>query len=89
MGNDANSTEPNRDAHVAALKRERAGYVSNGNDERLAAVDAELERLGGGATDVDASPVERAVASAPERSESVKAKPARKRPTSRKAKAKE
>jgi hypothetical protein len=84
MGTDANSTEPTRDAHVAALKRERAGYVSNGNDERLAAVDAELKRLGGGATDVD--PVERAVASAPERSESVKAKPARK-PSSRKAKA--
>jgi hypothetical protein len=81
---DANSTEPNRDAKVAALKRERAGYVASGNPDRIAAVDAELERLGGGMTDVD--PVERAVASAPERAEPVKAKPARK-PAARKAKA--
>ena len=31
---------------VAALKRERAGYVAAGKTERVEAVDAELERLG-------------------------------------------
>lgn len=83
---DANSTEPNRDAYVAALKRERAGYVASGDTDRLKAVDAELAKHGGGATDVESSPVERAVAAAPEKAEAVKAKPARRKPTTRKAK---
>jgi hypothetical protein len=33
-------------AQVAALLRERAGYVEKGLDDRVAAVDAELRRLG-------------------------------------------
>ncbi|MDV5147183.1 hypothetical protein R1T08_24150 [Streptomyces sp. SBC-4] len=33
-------------AYVDALLRERAGYVTHGKTERVAAVDAELERLG-------------------------------------------
>jgi hypothetical protein len=38
--------EVQREAYVAALQRERAGYVQRGLDDRVAAVDAELKRLG-------------------------------------------
>jgi hypothetical protein len=34
------------DPYVVALVRERAGYVVRGLDDRVAAVDAELARLG-------------------------------------------
>lgn len=38
---------PTRDeAHIAALQRERAGYVQRNLPERVTAVDAELSRLG-------------------------------------------
>lgn len=35
-----------QDAYIAALRRERAGYVRYSRTDRVAAVDAELERLG-------------------------------------------
>lgn len=79
---DPNNTErndPNAEAYRAALKRERAHYLSTGNTERLAAVDRELGKLEG-------DPVERAVAAPAESSEPVKAKPARRKPATRKAK---
>lgn len=34
------------EAHIAALKRERAGYARYGREDRVAEVDAELERYG-------------------------------------------
>ncbi|MFG1898688.1 hypothetical protein ACGFIP_32240 [Micromonospora zamorensis] len=34
------------EAHIAALRRERAGYVQRNLPDRIAAVDAELSRLG-------------------------------------------
>lgn len=42
------------ESRVAALQREREAYVKRGLDDRVAAVDAELERLGyrAGAGDV-------------------------------------
>ena len=39
-------TEEQRAAKIAALVVERAGYVSRGLTDRVAAVDAELRRLG-------------------------------------------
>lgn len=35
-----------KDAHVAALKRERLSYEAHDRKDELAAVDAELKRLG-------------------------------------------
>lgn len=35
-----------REAYVSALQREREGYVQRGLDDRVAAVDEELKRLG-------------------------------------------
>lgn len=35
-----------REAHLAALRYEREGYVRHGREDRMADVDAELERLG-------------------------------------------
>lgn len=45
------NTDPNDsgvlwESRVAALQREREGYVTRGMDDRVAAVDDELERLG-------------------------------------------
>lgn len=37
-------TKAQREARVAALKRERAGYVQDGKDDRVKAVDAELRK---------------------------------------------
>lgn len=37
---------PRDDRMIAALKRERAGYVARGLDERVAQVDAQLELRG-------------------------------------------
>jgi hypothetical protein len=46
--------EPTRDALLAALKRELAGYVANGNEDRAAQVRREIARLVGTAeTTVD------------------------------------
>jgi hypothetical protein len=66
---DPNSTEPSRDGHIAALKRELAGYEAAGREDRAAAVRVELARLTG-RKDPDAEPVERAVAAAPEQATS-------------------
>lgn len=38
--------EEQKERHVAALKRERAGYVAAGKTARVEAVDTELRRLG-------------------------------------------
>lgn len=47
MAGDQGYTKQEQQArHIAALKRERAGYVAKGKDARVAAVDAELKRLG-------------------------------------------
>lgn len=35
-----------KERHVAALRRERAGYLAAGKTARVEAVDAEFERLG-------------------------------------------
>jgi hypothetical protein len=35
-----------QERHIAALRRERAGYLAAGKTARVEAVDAELERLG-------------------------------------------
>lgn len=35
-----------QERHIAALRRERAGYVAASKTARIEAVDAELERLG-------------------------------------------
>lgn len=39
-------TDQKRQAHIAALIREREGYERSGKAERVKAVDAELRRLG-------------------------------------------
>ena len=39
-------TKEQEKAQIAALLREREGYERSGNKERMAAVDAELRRLG-------------------------------------------
>jgi hypothetical protein len=58
------------DATIQALRRERAGLVARGEKDRVAQVDAELERLG------DTGDVEAAVETAPEKAVTT---PARKR----------
>lgn len=46
-GDPVTTTIPSaEDAYVAALLRERAGYLAYGRTERAADVDAELKRLG-------------------------------------------
>lgn len=42
----AAAEDPNREGVIAALRRERAGYVLRKLDDRVAGVDAELKRLG-------------------------------------------
>jgi hypothetical protein len=78
---DRNSTEPDREGYVRALKRELAGYVANGDEARASAVRAELERVtaGGEPARADRGPVERAVPEPVETAEPVKSKPARPR----------
>jgi hypothetical protein len=78
---DPNSNEPNRAAVVAALKRELAGYVANGDEARASDVRAELERVGAGGEPAraDRGPVERAVPEPVETAEPIKSKPARPR----------
>lgn len=39
-------TDQEKEAKVAALVKERAGYVVHGRSDRVAQVDAELKRLG-------------------------------------------
>jgi hypothetical protein len=39
-------TDQERKAYITALIRERAGYVAAGKKDRVAAVDAELSRVG-------------------------------------------
>lgn len=39
-------TDQQRKAHIAALITERQGYAARGLEDRVAAVDAELERIG-------------------------------------------
>lgn len=58
--------EVQRGAYVASLQRERAGYVLRGLDDRVAAVDAELKRLGVARPQAHKG-TERAVASPQER----------------------
>lgn len=41
----AEMTKAQREARVAALKRERAGYVQDGKKDRVKAVDDELKKL--------------------------------------------
>jgi hypothetical protein len=65
------------DAYVVALKAERVGYVLSGKTARVAAVDAELARLGVRPAAAPA-PVERAVTVPAETSE-VKRGPGRPR----------
>lgn len=64
------------DAYVAALRHERAGYEAAGRTKRVAAVDAELGRLGAPAAEDEATsapetttsrPPERAVPPKPRR----------------------
>lgn len=38
--------KPRDENRIAALKRERAGYVQRGEDDRVVAVDAELRKAG-------------------------------------------
>lgn len=42
-------TKEEKEASIKALLEERRGYLTRGEDERVAAVDAELKRLGAGA----------------------------------------
>lgn len=61
IGRDVNptaTTEEQRETKVAALLREREGYAVRGKDDRIAAVDVELARLG-------AAPVEPSPAATP------------------------
>lgn len=64
------------DALVASLRRERAGYVARGLDERVAGVDAELKRLGASKPPAEAraqaEPLETAVDSKPRRTASAR-----------------
>lgn len=58
--------DPNREGVIAALKRERAGYVARGLDDRVAGVNAELKRLGADGDDhAQSAPQETAVESKP------------------------
>jgi hypothetical protein len=45
---DVSPDSKQRERYIAALKRERAGYVQSGKQDRVDAVDAELKRLGVG-----------------------------------------
>lgn len=71
----AEPVDPNREGVIAALRRERAGYAQRGLDDRVAGVDAELERLGAGAEErVQSAPRETAVESKPRRTAGGRAK---------------
>lgn len=68
-----------KEAIVAALHRERAGYVQRGMKDRVAEVDAELKRLDGSKPAAkeqreDAKPLETAVESKPRRTASSRGK---------------
>lgn len=47
---DDNLTEERREALLAALQAERHGYETQGRGDRVRMVDAEITRLGGGAS---------------------------------------
>ncbi|WP_371670023.1 hypothetical protein OG985_21720 [Streptomyces sp. NBC_00289] len=53
------------EAYIASLRRERTAYVAYGREDRVAAVDAELERWG--AEPEAAGPTETAAESKPRR----------------------
>ena len=57
------------EAYIASLRRERAAYAAYGRKERVAAVDAELERWGATPEDdgPEAAPKETAAESKPRR----------------------
>lgn len=60
--------DPNRESVIAALRRERTGYVSRGLDDRVAGVDAELKRLGAAPEErAQSAPQETAVETKPRR----------------------
>jgi hypothetical protein len=65
------AAEAAKSALVASLRRERAGYVARGLDERVAGVDAELKRLGATKAQTEereqSEPLETAVESKPRR----------------------
>lgn len=79
---DTNSTEPNVDGYVRALKAELAGYVASGNAARADDVRAELERVGAGGEPGRAkrAPIERAVAEPTEVAEPVRKRASRPKP---------
>lgn len=56
--------DPKIENDIQSLLRERAGYVLRDLPDRVAAVDAELARLGH-VTAADTSPTERAVSAGP------------------------
>lgn len=58
------------DAMIAALKAEREGYVLRGKTDRVAAVDAELKRLGVTVESVRAKPAAKERAVKPVKTES-------------------
>lgn len=68
--------ETQREAYAEALRRERAGYVMRGLDNRVKAVDAELKRIGASSSSpaseerLDSAPRETAVESKPRRTAS-------------------
>lgn len=47
---DDSLTEERREATLAALEAERRGYAMRGREDRVSLVDAEITRLGGGAS---------------------------------------
>lgn len=57
------------EAYIASLRRERAAYVAYDRTDRVAAVDAELERWGAGPEDSEpeTAPKENAAESKPRR----------------------
>jgi hypothetical protein len=72
-------TDQVRARQINALRREREGYVVRGEDERVAAVDAELQRLEGPPLEA----VDPAAGAAPKRR--AEARPARATAKARKA----
>jgi len=56
----AATADQQRSATIESLLRERAGLVARGRPDRVAQVDAELERLGHAMTESAPFPVERA-----------------------------
>jgi hypothetical protein len=68
FGEQAPSGGPSaEDAYAQALLREREGYVMRGRDDRVAEVDAELERLGVARLKPASAPRETALESKPRR----------------------